>query len=225
MGYIYKITNIKNNKCYVGVTTKNDVNERWSRHKSSIKCGNGCPLLMKAFNKYGEESFKFEVIIICFDEDVFKFEDEYIKKYNSASPNGYNVAQGGKIGMSFLGMKHSDETKKKIGKKSKEYSNRPEIKERAREVAIEFNRTHNIGELQRKSEKWQKALDEGRIGNRGGKRDDETKTKISEGLKKYFENNGSSINKEKRSEIMTKLMVEKLYNILKRGHISLHLIV
>lgn len=119
MGYIYKITNTNNNKCYIGVTSKSEVNERWSAHKSSIKRGIGCPLLMKAFNKYGEESFKFEVLIICFDEDVFKFEDEYIRKYNSLSPNGYNVAHGGKIGMSFLGMKHSDETKKKIGEKSK----------------------------------------------------------------------------------------------------------
>ncbi len=33
MGYIYKITNTKNNKCYIGVTTKKDVNERWSAHK------------------------------------------------------------------------------------------------------------------------------------------------------------------------------------------------
>ena len=62
MGFIYKITNILSGKCYIGVTTKKDVNERWSAHKSSIKCGNGCPLLMKAFNKYGEESFKFEVL-------------------------------------------------------------------------------------------------------------------------------------------------------------------
>lgn len=210
MGYIYKITNIKNDKCYIGVTTKNDVNERQTRHKSSIKCGNGCPLLMKAFNKYGESSFKFEVIVICFDEDVFKFEDEYIQKYNSASPNGYNVAQGGKIGMSFLGKKHSEETKKKIGEKSKEYCNRPEVKERARNVAIEFNRTHNIGELQRKSEKWKKAVEDGKIGNRGEERDDETKNKISEGLKKYFENNGSAINKEKHSQIMTKVNGRKV---------------
>jgi group I intron endonuclease len=218
MGYIYKITNIKNNKCYIGVTIKKDVNERWAAHKSSIRKGKGCPLLMKAFNKYGEKSFKFEVIVICFDEYVFKFEDEYIKKYNSASPNGYNVAQGGKIGMSFLGMKHSEETKKKIGEKSKEYCNRPEVKERAREVAIEFNRTHNIRELQRKSEKWNKALEEGRIGNRGGERDNETKIKISDGLKRYFENNnGSFINREKHSKIMTKINGRKVIQYSKEG--------
>jgi group I intron endonuclease len=210
MGYIYKITNTINKKCYIGITTKADPNDRWKGHISSIKNGKGCPLLMKAFNKYGEDSFKFEVIIICFDEDVFKFEAEYIRKYNSASPNGYNVAEGGKIGMSFLGRKHTDETKRKISVKSKEYTNRPESKERARQVAIEFNKTHNIGELLRNSENWKKAIKEGRIGNKGGKRDDRTKKKISEGLKKYFENNGSYINKEKHSQIMTKVNGRKV---------------
>jgi predicted GIY-YIG superfamily endonuclease len=34
MGFIYKITNILSGKCYIGVTTKKDVNERWSAHKS-----------------------------------------------------------------------------------------------------------------------------------------------------------------------------------------------
>jgi group I intron endonuclease len=172
---------------------------------------------MKAFNKYGEDVFEFKILIICFDEDVFKFEDEYIRKYNSASPNGYNVAQGGKIGMSFLGMKHSDKTKKKIGEKSKEYCNRPEVKERSRKIAIQLNKRISNGEVIRKSEKWQKALKEGRIGKRGVKIDNETKNKISEGLKKYFENNGSSINKEKHSQIMTKVNGKKVEQYSKDG--------
>ena len=208
MGYIYKITNTINKKKYIGVTTRKNPYYRWMAHKSSIQKGKGCPLLMKAFNKYGESAFIFEVLIICFDEDVFKFESEYIKKYNSASPHGYNVAEGGNIGMSFLGKTHSEETKKKIGIKSKEYNNKPEVKERARNVVIQFNKTHDIGDLLRKSEKWKKAVEEGRIG--GKKRDDETKKKISDGLKKYFENNGSPINKENHSKIMTKMNGRKI---------------
>jgi group I intron endonuclease len=208
MGYIYKITNIKNNKCYIGVTTQKNPNDRWNAHKSSIRNCRGCPLLMKAFNKYGELSFIFEVIIICFDEDVFHYEDEYIKKYNSASPHGYNVAEGGMFGMSFLGKTHSEETKKKISIKSKEYNNKPEVKERSRNVAIQFNKTHNIGDLLRKSEKWKKAVEEGRIGATR----DESKKKISDGLKKYFENNnGSPINKEKHSKIMTTINGRKVH--------------
>lgn len=204
MGYIYKITNTKNSKGYIGVTTKDNPNDRWVAHKSSIRRGVGCPLLMKAFQKYGEESFKFEVIIICFDEDVFKFEEEYIEKYNTLSPSGYNVAEGGKSGKNFLGKTHSEETKRKIGIKSKEYHIRPDVKERSRKVAIELNRRMNSGEIERHTEKWKKAVESGRIGNRGAPRPQEAKNKISEGLKKFFNANGSTINREKHSEIMTK---------------------
>ena len=110
--------------------------------------------------------------------------------------------------MSFLGKTHSEETKKKIGIKSKEYNNKPEVKERARNVAIELNKRMNNGEIVRKSEKWKKAVEEGRI---GGKRNDESKKKISDGLKKYFEDNGSPINKEKHSKIMTKVNGRKIH--------------
>lgn len=161
---------------------------------------------MKAFKKYGEESFKFEVLIICFDEDVFKFENEYIVKYNSMSPNGYNVAIGGKIGMSFLGKTHSEETRKIIGEKSKKHNANPEVRERARRVAIEFNKTHNIGDLQKKSEKWQKALSEGRIG--GHAKTAEGKKKISESLKKYHADN--EFNRKKHSAAMTKAIGRKI---------------
>ena len=119
MGYIYKITNTVNNKVYIGVTIRADVEHRWVQHRSTIRNGNGCPLLMKAFKKYGEDAFKFEVIIICFDEDVFRFENDYILKYNAMSPNGYNVAVGGLIGMSFLGRKHTEETKQILREKQK----------------------------------------------------------------------------------------------------------
>jgi group I intron endonuclease len=164
MGYIYKITNTVNHKAYIGVTIRADVEHRWVQHKSAIRNGNGCPLLMKAFKKYGEDAFKFEVLIICFDEDVFRFENDYILKYNAMSPNGYNVAVGGLIGMSFLGRKHTEETKKILREKTKARSEKPEARKRASRVAIEFNKTHDIGELLRKSEKWQKALAEGRVG-------------------------------------------------------------
>jgi len=213
MGYIYKIINTVNGKCYIGVTIQSNPNERWSNHKSHNRQGNGCPFLMKAFKKYGEESFKFEVLIICFDEDVFKFEPYYIKKYNTLSPNGYNVATGGKIGMSFLGKHHSEETKKIISENSKKYNADPEVRERARRVAIEFNKTHDIGKLVRNSKKWQKALAEGRVGCHS--QTEEGKKKISESLKKYHADN--EFNRKKHSEAMTKAIGRKVSQYTKEG--------
>lgn len=185
MGYIYKITNTVNNKAYVGVTIKSTPTDRWNAHKSNIRNGRGCPFLAKAVKKYGEDAFRFEVIIICFDDDVYKYEIDYIKKYNTLSPNGYNVAEGGKSGKNFLGKKHTEETKKIISEKSKEYNNRPEVKERSRQFMIELNKRDDRKEFL-KSDKWKKAVEESIIKRTGVALKEDVKKKISEGLKKYY---------------------------------------
>jgi len=88
MGYIYKITNIQTGKCYIGETIQHDYNRRWSKHINCLKYKYGCPLLKASMKKYGVNSFKFEILIICFDKDLLKYEKEYIKKYNSQTPYG-----------------------------------------------------------------------------------------------------------------------------------------
>ena len=95
MGYIYKITNTITNKCYIGETKQSNPESRWKEHKNTIKNGTGCPALKDAVKKYGIENFKFDILLICFDEDRYKYEIEYIKKYNSQVPNGYNILGGG----------------------------------------------------------------------------------------------------------------------------------
>jgi group I intron endonuclease len=107
MGYIYKITNTINNKCYVGQTL-NDVKERWRQHK---KKSTNCRYLKHAFIKYGFDKFKFELICICFDEDLDKYEIEYIKKFKCLVPDGYNLKSGG-LGDGRL----SKESKEQISK-------------------------------------------------------------------------------------------------------------
>ena len=52
-------------------------------------------ILFNAYNKYGTTNFKYKIICICFDEDTNKFEEEYIMKYNTIYPNGYNLMPGG----------------------------------------------------------------------------------------------------------------------------------
>ena len=106
MGYIYKITNKINGKCYIGQTTMLDINERW---KSHLKKRSNCVYLKNAFNKYRPVNFKFEVVCICFDDDCNRYEEEYIKKFESIVPGGYNIKAGGNNGG-----KHHQETKKKI---------------------------------------------------------------------------------------------------------------
>jgi group I intron endonuclease len=127
MGFIYKITNIITKKCYIGETKKSNPYSRWVEHKRKIEQGIGCPALQCAVKKYGIENFKFEVLIICFDEDRYKFEIEYIKKYNSIAPNGYNLTKGGEGG-GFHGKTHTHDSIKKIFNTTKEmYLNNPDL--------------------------------------------------------------------------------------------------
>jgi group I intron endonuclease len=105
MGYIYKITNTKDGKAYIGQTTR-DVHERWKDH---LKTSSNCTYLKNAINKHGKEFFKFEILIICFDESLNKFESEYINKYNTIVPNGYNLSSGGDCNNT-----QHEETKRKI---------------------------------------------------------------------------------------------------------------
>lgn len=158
MGYIYKITNKITNKCYIGETKKSNPQLRWNEHKSKIEKGIGCPALQYAVKKYGIDNFKFEVLIICFDEDRYKFEKEYIKKYNSISPNGYNLTTGGEGG-GFYGKKHSIESINKISQSLKDkYELNPnlrkELSERTKFIFKDENVRLKIKEGMKKSEKW-----------------------------------------------------------------------
>ena len=200
MGYIYKITNTVNNKAYIGQTKQDDPNKRWKGHISAIKYDNGCPLLTAAFKKHGVDKFKFDVIIICFDEDVCKFEKEYVRKYNTLAPNGYNAVDGGEVGGMFKGKHHSEESKAKMAAKSTEYFKDPEIRKA---------NGKKISAALKNSEKWKTAVKEGRVGTVNMKNrmntemSEEIKEKISISLKKYYAEN--KVDYKKHSKIMAKV--------------------
>jgi group I intron endonuclease len=128
MAYIYRIKNKITKKSYIGESKKKDVNWRWSEHKQNIKKNKGCPALRDAVKKYGVENFEFSIIIICFDDERFKYEKEYIKKYNTVVPNGYNITNGGEGG-GFQGKTHTEQVKADIRNKSKQkYIDNPELR-------------------------------------------------------------------------------------------------
>jgi group I intron endonuclease len=206
MGFIYKITNILTNKCYIGETKKNNPEARWNEHKRKIEKGIGCPALQCAVNKYGISNFIFKVLIICFDEDRYKFEIEYIQKYNSMVPNGYNLTKGGEGG-GFYGKKHTIESKNKISISQKEfYKNNPEqinyLSQRQKLIMNSPAERDKIKNGMKNSEKWKQAKELFKIGNnRNRKHTEDSKNKIKESLKQYF-NNSNGINIENHRNIM-----------------------
>lgn len=86
---IYKITNIKNNKFYIGSTSDSFL-KRWNHHINALRRGtHKNSHLQRAFNKYGEESFKFEIIETCSKDLCLIREQIYLDQCNSL--NSYNI--------------------------------------------------------------------------------------------------------------------------------------
>lgn len=113
--YLYKITNLLNNKVYIGQT--NNPSRRWSQHKSAAKLIKNNQIITKAIRKNGASNFKFEIIACCLTQDAAnKTEEELICQYGSRNFKiGYNVDSGGK------GVKPSIEVSKKISNSLKKY--------------------------------------------------------------------------------------------------------
>lgn len=61
---IYSITNLVNNKKYIGQSI--NIHDRWTRHKYQLNTNSHDNIvLQRAWNKYGKNSFKFEIILEC----------------------------------------------------------------------------------------------------------------------------------------------------------------
>jgi group I intron endonuclease len=89
------VENIINNNKYIGQSLREDIKTRWKYHKTPDSKRYIGQILYDAYKKYGIENFKYTIICICFDEDANKYEKEYICKYNTLYPNGYNLQSGG----------------------------------------------------------------------------------------------------------------------------------
>jgi len=94
MGVIYKITNTKNNKCYIGQTIKQP-NVRWYQHKYYSRKGvRYKSKLYSAIQKYGIDCFTFEVIEEIENELLNEKEQFFILLFDSFN-KGYNNTIGG----------------------------------------------------------------------------------------------------------------------------------
>lgn len=95
MHYIYKITNILNNKVYIGQT--NDPKYRWYQHQSYSKGEKPQQYIHRAIAKYSVENFTFEVIDVGLNQwHIDCLETNYIQTFDSRNKEyGYNLAPGG----------------------------------------------------------------------------------------------------------------------------------
>lgn len=139
---VYKITNIANGKFYIGSSWNGK--GRWVNHRSRLRHqSHSNPFLQKAWNKYGEENFTFEIIECCERDALLKREQHHLDTKRPFRGTGYNISQiagGGDIFSSLsekeqkefreksshfgkengmFGQEHTDETKQKLKNKAK----------------------------------------------------------------------------------------------------------
>lgn len=142
-GYIYKTTNLINNKIYVGQHTATEFDKYYK--------GSGV-MLTRAFKKYGKENFSCVLLEAVESKEALDTREAYwIDKLNSRDSDiGYNITAGGE---GTVGYKHTEEAKKKmsvakkdkplteahkkaIGLRSKGHTLSDETKEKLREANL-----------------------------------------------------------------------------------------
>ena len=222
---VYVIRNVENNKCYIGITT--NFKRRQYEHTLELRKGiHHSSKLQKDYNYYGESCFVFKEIISgdwTLLESAEK-EMSYIEKYDSCN-NGYNMSYGGEgtpltkksdnfklatrnrmLGNTYtLGIKHSDETKRKQSVAMKNCQDMKERKTRAsntlkklwgtdsfREMMLKKNIGNTYSKGIRMSDKQKHDLSESQKGENnsfyGKKHSDETKKVLSDISKSRWKN-------------------------------------
>ena len=165
---IYKITNLINNKIYIGYTKK-ELKERLYEHSNPrSKNAYKMPIVM-AIKKYGIENFKIELLEESENDAYIHNEREayWIKKLNSINNKiGYNLATGGEGGGFY-------------------YWNNGKINRRSKECpGDEWTRGMLVTE---ESRKLRSAVHKGQISAfKGRKHTQETKEKLSKAHKNIF---------------------------------------
>lgn len=194
--FVYLTTNLINGKQYVGDHSTNNLNDGY--------LGSGKPYFKRALKEYGIENFKKEILEFFPSKgEAFDAQEKYIKKFNTLAPNGYNISPKGgygvpfsylsectkeKIGNSSKGRFHTPESKLKMGRKGRIFSEESKEKMRKsaknRKISEETRLKMRIAKLNKKmSEDSKIKLSNSKKGSpspmKGKKHSEETKLKIS----------------------------------------------
>lgn len=110
---VYRLRCVTSGKDYVG-QTKYTPEKRFKKHVQKALSNTDkqqCRALNNAIRLYGVESFTIETVDgNCTKENIDEKEIEYIAKFNTLAPNGYNLTRGS----SFRVENWSDESKNKL---------------------------------------------------------------------------------------------------------------
>jgi hypothetical protein len=110
---VYSILNKQNNKIYIG-SSKN-IRKRWKCHRNMLRNNkHNNEHLQFAYNKYGADSFEWNVLEYCSLNELVVCEQKWINNFDAANRlKGFNKRP---LANSFIGYKHSEKTKLKMRK-------------------------------------------------------------------------------------------------------------
>jgi group I intron endonuclease len=147
---VYKVTNKKNGKIYIGITNQGASTNRWYKHCSDSNTGSNFPL-HNAIRKYGKDNFQIDIVELIENEDYDYLKEReifWIKEFDSYNrEKGYNLTLGGD---GTFGRFHSEETKDKIRKRA--IGRHPSLEQRKKMSESQLNRTYSEKELKIRSE-------------------------------------------------------------------------
>jgi len=181
---VYKVTNLKNKKSYIGQTIYN-IEVRKNTHLSEANRSN-LPFhnaLLKDF-----KHFKWEILIKCNSkEEMDEMEFHYIKQYNTIFPNGYNLTLGGE---GNFGWKPTKEQKENNSTAQKKWWSKQ---------SNDYKKNHG---------KKMSNINKGRIGWSKGL----TKENDKRIMKLSISNSGKSLSKEQKIKIGNSIRGQKRTN-------------
>lgn len=198
---IYGLRCKANNKWYIGQSV--DIHSRWRTAYELMHC-KGQPKIYRALLKYGPDGFDKVIIEECTEIDwIMDYRETFWIRHYKSILFGYNLKEGGnggrlseetkrKISAFNIGRTWSIENRKIISEATKKACNRPEYKEKISKSWIKrrligvSNETKNkmrVSKLNQSEETKRKIS----VSCTGKKHSEETKNKIREARKKYWE--------------------------------------
>lgn len=183
---IYKITNLINEKFYIGAHATENINDSYMGSGRNLKL---------AYKKYGVNNFKKDIMFVFDNEfEMWNKEEELVTEELVKSKRTYNLKKGGKGGVAYgefnpmyglgeehpwFGKKHTEESKLKMAEATRkriQENGSPRLGKKHTEESKEKNRQSHLGK------KATEATLEKLKNRKRNKHTEETKEKISKEL-------------------------------------------